>query len=154
MAPGRGQWRFLCRVSFPVWLASLVKALARLFLQFPFSPFFFTSELSSIGRGRWVRGFCTEKNCPCVWPRRPHLPTPQHTCSQWGLCNTGPKRTPAFPPKQETRICRALVFLLISCFAAPSPDYFLYSFLVPLRLVILNQRFVCRHQETNCFDEA
>lgn len=41
LAPGRGQWRpFLCRVSFPVWLASLVEALAHLFLQFPFSPFF------------------------------------------------------------------------------------------------------------------
>lgn len=90
------------------------------------------------------------QNCPCVWPRTPHLPTPQHTCSQWGLCNTGPKRTPAFPPKQETRICRAVVFLLISCFAAPSPDYFLNFFLVPLRLDIPNQLFVCVHLETNC----
>lgn len=42
LVPDRGQWRpFLCRVSFPVWLACLAEALARLFLQFPFSPFFF-----------------------------------------------------------------------------------------------------------------
>lgn len=32
------------------------------------------------------------------------------------------------PQKQETGIGQALVFLLISCFAAPSPDYFLYFF--------------------------
>lgn len=46
------------------------------------------------------------------------------------------------PQKQETGIGQALVFLLISCFAAPSPDYFLYFFLVPLRLDIPNQLFV------------
>lgn len=98
-------------------------------------------------------GFSAEQNRPCVWPRRPHLPTPQHTCSQWGLCNAVRPQTyscPPPPPKQETRICRALVFLLISCFAAPSPDYFLNFFLVPLRLDIPNQLFVRVHLETSC----
>lgn len=94
-------------------------------------------------------GFSTEQNCPCVWPR-PHLPTPQHTYSQWGLCNSGPKCTSAFPLKQETRICRALVFLPISCFATPSPDYFLYLFWF-LSDWIPNQLFVRVHLETNCF---
>lgn len=52
IAAVRGQRRpFLCLVSFPVWLACLAEALARLFLQFPFSPFF-TSSLSPVGRGR------------------------------------------------------------------------------------------------------
>lgn len=61
-----------------------------------------------------------------------------------------PKRTLAFPQKQETRICRALVFLLISCYTAPSLDYFLYFFLVPPRLDTPDQRFICSH-ETNGF---
>lgn len=47
LVPERGQRRpFLCRVSFPVWLAGLAEAFARLFLQFPFSLslFFFLTR--------------------------------------------------------------------------------------------------------------
>lgn len=124
LVPDRGQWRpFLCRVSFPVWLACLAEALARLFLQFPFSPFF-TSSLSPVGRGRWVRGFSTEQNRPCVWPRRPHLPTPQHTCSQWGLCNSGPKPTPAFPPKTGNRDWPSSCFSTNFLLCCPFPRLF------------------------------
>lgn len=96
---------------------------SRLFLQFPFSPFF-TSSLSPAGRGRWVRGFSTERNRPCVWPRRPHLPTPQHTCSQWGLCNTGPKPTPAFPQKTGNRDWLSSCFSTNFLLCCPFPRLF------------------------------
>lgn len=55
------------------------------------------------------------------------------------------------PKKQETRICRALVFILISCFAAPSPDYFLYFFSGSSQIGRLINLFVGIHLETNCF---
>lgn len=124
LAPDRGQWRpFLCRVSFPVCLACLAEALLVYFNSFLFL-LFFTSSLSTAGRGRWVRGFSTERNRPCVWPRRPHLPTPQHTCSQWGLCNTGPKPTPAFPQKTGNRDWPGSCFSTNFLLCCPFPRLF------------------------------
>lgn len=93
------------------------------FYSFPFL-LFFTSPLSPGGRGRWVRGFSTEWNRPSVWPRTPHLPTPQHTCSQWGLCNTGPKLTLAFPPKTGNRDWLSSCFSSNFLLCCPFPRLF------------------------------
>lgn len=72
---------------------------------------FFTSCFSPVGRGRWGCGVAL-----CNGPLDP--PTPQHTCSQWGLCNTAPKTYSCLPPKTGNqdlpRSCFSTNFLL-SC---------------------------------------
>lgn len=139
LGPDRGQWRpFLCRVSFPVLLASPAqRPLLVYFLRFPISNFFyqllFPCREGQVGMGG-LRGSALSRIGPVKRP--PYTPPLLNTLAHnGGSVTQPPKPTPAFPPKQETRICRGLVFLLISCFPAPSTDYFLYFLcLVPLRL--------------------
>lgn len=123
-----GHWGpFLCRVSFPVWLASLAEALARLFLQFPFSPFLQASFLlwgGAGGLGDSVLG----RIVPVYGPADPTSLLLNTLAHNGGSVTPAPNLLLPFPPKQETGIYRALVFLLISCFAAPSPDYCLFFF--------------------------
>lgn len=110
-----------------------------LFLQFPFSPFF-TSSLSPAGRGRWDSAL--SEIVPVYGPADPTSLLLNTLAHNGGSVTQAPNLLQPSPKKQETGTGRALVFLLISCFAAPSPDYFLYFFRVPLRLALPNQLFV------------
>lgn len=146
LVPDRGHLGNFCAACH---FLSGCRRLQRLLLIYFYSFLFllcFYWLVVPVGRGRWVSRFRTKQNCPCVWP-----PPPYYALAHNGVSvMQAPKRTLAFPQKQETRICRALVFLLISCYTAPSLDYFLYFFLVPPRLDTPDQHFICSH-ETNGF---
>lgn len=128
LAPDRGQWRpFLCRVSFPVCLACLAEALLVYFNSFLFLLFLLARFQLQGGAGGFGDSALSEI-VPVYGPADPTSLLLNTLAHNGGSVTQAPNLLQPSPKKQETGIGRALVFLLISCFAAPSPDYFLYFF--------------------------
>lgn len=108
-------WRVLQRPS-------LVYFYSFLFLLFLLAHFRLQGGAGELGES------ALSKIVPVYGPADPTSLLLNTLAHNGGSVTQGPNLLLPSPQKQETGIGRALVFLLISCFATPSPDYFLCFF--------------------------